>query len=114
MVLTFLLVSLENSQYLLFSKFLLHIYIIVIVLFRSLTDVFKHFEKGNEFFCFAGQSNQAVTGIYNLYRASQIMFPGEKILDNAKQFSVKFLREKQAANQLVDKWVITKDLPGEV
>ncbi|XP_044503416.1 (-)-kolavenyl diphosphate synthase TPS28, chloroplastic-like [Mangifera indica] len=77
-------------------------------------DVFKHFEKGNEFFCFAGQSNQAVTGIYNLYRASQIMFPGEKILDNAKQFSVKFLREKQAANQLVDKWVITKDLPGEV
>ncbi|KAJ0053559.1 hypothetical protein Pint_03312 [Pistacia integerrima] len=77
-------------------------------------DVFQHFEKGGEFFCFAGQSNQAVTGIYNLYRASQTLFPGEKILDNAKQFSAKFLREKQAANELLDKWIITKDLPGEV
>ncbi|KAG8389342.1 hypothetical protein BUALT_Bualt02G0219300 [Buddleja alternifolia] len=35
-------------------------------------DVFKHFEKGGEFFCFVGQSNQAVTGMYNLYRASQV------------------------------------------
>ncbi|KAL0391004.1 UNVERIFIED_CONTAM: Kolavenyl diphosphate synthase TPS5, chloroplastic [Sesamum calycinum] len=35
-------------------------------------DVFKHFENGGEFFCFVGQSDQAVTGIYNLYRASQV------------------------------------------
>ncbi|KAE9464024.1 hypothetical protein C3L33_04106, partial [Rhododendron williamsianum] len=33
-------------------------------------DVFGHFKKGGEFFCFAGQSTQAVTGMYNLYRAS--------------------------------------------
>ncbi|XP_034915015.1 LOW QUALITY PROTEIN: ent-copalyl diphosphate synthase 1-like [Populus alba] len=77
-------------------------------------DVFKHFEKGGEFFCFAGQSTAAVTGMLNLYRASQLLFPGEKILEKAKEFSFKFLREKQAANELLDKWLITKDLPGEV
>ncbi|KAK9939818.1 hypothetical protein M0R45_016503 [Rubus argutus] len=76
--------------------------------------VFEHFKKGTEFFCFSGQSNQAVTGIYNLYRASQVSFPGEKVLEDAKEFSFKFLREKQACNELQDKWIITKDLPGEV
>ncbi|XVF32570.1 hypothetical protein REPUB_Repub17cG0093600 [Reevesia pubescens] len=77
-------------------------------------DVFRHFEKGGEFFCFVGQSNQAVTGIFNLFRASQVVFPGDKILEDAKRFSSKFLREKQAADELLDKWIITKDLPGEV
>ncbi|KAJ7972786.1 Copalyl diphosphate synthase [Quillaja saponaria] len=78
-------------------------------------NVFRHFQKGNgEFFCFAGQSNQAVTGMYNLFRATQLKFPGEKILENAKQFSSKFLTEKRATNGLFDKWIITKDLPGEV
>ncbi|KAB1203283.1 hypothetical protein CJ030_MR8G019421 [Morella rubra] len=77
-------------------------------------DVFQHFEKGGEFFCFAGQSTQAVTGMFNLYRASQVLFPGEKILEDAKQFSSNFLREKQASNELFDKWIIMKDLPSEV
>nr|WQY96424.1 ent-copalyl diphosphate synthase [Stellera chamaejasme] len=77
-------------------------------------DVFRHFEKGGEFFCFAMQSNQAVTGIFNLFRASQAAFPGEDILLRAKHFSAKFLTQKQAAGQLLDKWIITKDLPGEV
>lgn len=88
-------------------------------LYNSLTvkfssDAFRHFESGREFFCFAGQSNQAITGIYNLNRASQVSFPGEKILEDAKTFSYRFLREKQASKQLLDKWIITKDLPGEV
>ncbi|XP_058008087.1 ent-copalyl diphosphate synthase 1-like [Hevea brasiliensis] len=78
------------------------------------SDVFKHFKKGDTFFCFAGQSSQAVTGMFNLYRASQVLFPGEKILEEAKEFSSSFLKEKQAANGVVDKWIITKDLPGEV
>ncbi|MBA0715250.1 hypothetical protein Golax_014159, partial [Gossypium laxum] len=75
-------------------------------------DVFRHFEKGGEFFCFVGQSNQAITGIFNLYRASQVLFPGEKILEDAKRFSSTFLTQKQAADELLDKWIITKDLPG--
>ncbi|TQD99301.1 hypothetical protein C1H46_015090 [Malus baccata] len=77
-------------------------------------DVFKHFKKGNKFICFPGQSTQAVTGMYNLFRASQVLFPGETILEEAKDFSTKFLREKEASNELLDKWVIAKDLPGEV
>ncbi|KAG9456441.1 hypothetical protein H6P81_000949 [Aristolochia fimbriata] len=77
-------------------------------------DAFRNFEKGGEFFCFSGQSNQAVTGLFNLYRASQVSFPGEKILEDARNFSYKFLREKQASGQLLDKWIIAKDLPGEV
>ncbi|XP_021680569.2 ent-copalyl diphosphate synthase 1-like [Hevea brasiliensis] len=77
-------------------------------------DVFKHFKKGDTFFCFTGQSTQAVTGMFNLYRASQVLFPGEKILEEAKEFSSSFLKEKQAANEVLDKWIITKDLPGEV
>nr|XP_009766529.1 PREDICTED: copal-8-ol diphosphate hydratase, chloroplastic-like isoform X3 [Nicotiana sylvestris] len=77
-------------------------------------DVFKNFESRGEFFCFVGQSNQAVTGMYNLFRASQLMFPGEKILADANKFSSYFLQEKRAQNQLLDKWIITKDLPGEV
>ncbi|XP_012473916.1 ent-copalyl diphosphate synthase 1 isoform X1 [Gossypium raimondii] len=77
-------------------------------------DVFRHFEKGGEFFCFVGQSNQAVTGIFNLYRASQLRFPGDQILEDANRFSSDFLREKQASNQLLDKWIISKDLSGEV
>ncbi|KAK7285344.1 hypothetical protein RJT34_20113 [Clitoria ternatea] len=81
---------------------------------RASHNVFKHFEKNGEFFCFAGQSNQAVTGMFNLFRASQLLFQGEKILEDAKNFSAKFLSEKRAANQLLDKWIITKDLPGEV
>nr|AGF69544.1 ent-copalyl diphosphate synthase [Salvia miltiorrhiza] len=77
-------------------------------------DVFKHFESGGEFFCFKGQSTQAVTGMYNLYRAAQLIFPGENILEDAATFSAKFLQQKRANNELLDKWIITKDLPGEV
>ena len=82
--------------------------------YLAVAGVFRHFEKDGEFFCFAGQSTQAVTGMYNLNRASQVAFPGEEILDRARSFSYLFLREKQAADQVVDKWIITKDLPGEV
>ncbi|KAF8019881.1 hypothetical protein BT93_G0541 [Corymbia citriodora subsp. variegata] len=77
-------------------------------------DVFKQFKRGNEFSTFMGQSTEAVTGMFNLYRASELIFPGEKILEDAKKYAVKFLRWKQEANELVDKWIMTKDLPGEV
>ncbi|KAI4349509.1 hypothetical protein L6164_010091 [Bauhinia variegata] len=78
------------------------------------SSVFHHFEKNGEFFCFAGQSSQAVTGMFNLYRASQVLLPGENILDDAKRFAADFLTKKRSANQLLDKWIVTKDLPGEV
>jgi len=37
-----------------------------------------------------------------------------KIFEDTKLFSAKFLRDKQAENQHLDKWIIMKDLPGEV
>ncbi|XP_048128975.1 ent-copalyl diphosphate synthase, chloroplastic [Rhodamnia argentea] len=77
-------------------------------------DVFEQFKRGNEFSSFEGQSTEAVTGMFNLYRASQLIFPGEKILEDANRHAAEFLRRKQEANELVDKWIITKDLPGEV
>ncbi|XP_043720849.1 ent-copalyl diphosphate synthase 1-like [Telopea speciosissima] len=75
---------------------------------------FGHFKEGDEFFVNYGQLSQSITAMSNLYRASQVLFPGEKILEEAKAYSSKFLRIKQASGQLVDKWIITKDLPGEV
>jgi hypothetical protein len=76
--------------------------------------VFKNFEKDGEFFCFVGQSTQAVTGMYNLNKASQIGFQGEDILDRARIFSYEFLRQREAQGMLHDKWIIAKDLAGEV
>ncbi|XP_071688605.1 ent-copalyl diphosphate synthase, chloroplastic-like [Rutidosis leptorrhynchoides] len=77
-------------------------------------DVFLHFKKDGQFGCYPGQSTETVTVMLNLLRASQLLFPGENILNDAKTFSRKFLTEKQSANQLLDRWLITKDLPGEV
>ncbi|KAK1284271.1 hypothetical protein QJS10_CPB21g01599 [Acorus calamus] len=77
-------------------------------------NVFQYFQKDGKFFCLPGEMNESVTHMYNLYRASQIAFPGEKILHEAKMFTSKFLRDKQASNEFFDKWIITKDLCGEV
>jgi ent-copalyl diphosphate synthase len=76
--------------------------------------VFEHFEKDGEFFAFVGQSTQAVTGMYNLNRASQVSFPGEDVLERAGRYSREFLRGRQARGSICDKWIIAKDLPGEV
>nr|QTW97445.1 CPS4 [Artemisia annua] len=77
-------------------------------------DVFRHFVNDREFVCYPGQSRETVTVMLNLYRASQMIFPGEKILNDAKSFSHTFLTEKQSTNELLDRWIITKDLGGEV
>lgn len=63
-------------------------------------DVFQHFKKEGQFVCFPGQSTETVTVMFSLYRASQALFPGEKILNEAKNFSHKFLAEKRSAKIL--------------
>lgn len=77
-------------------------------------DAFWHFKVGDAFCCFPRQSSESVTAIFGLFRASQLHFPGEEVLDETKDFSYGFLREREANNALVDKWVLLKDLPGEV
>nr|BAI53108.1 Terpinolene [Chamaecyparis obtusa] len=47
-----------------------------------------------QFLCSTAQSEEEkIKSVVNLYRASYIAFPGEKILDEAKQFSTTYLRE---------------------
>ncbi|KAL1559678.1 Gly-Xaa carboxypeptidase [Salvia divinorum] len=77
-------------------------------------DVFKQFEEGGQFCSIPGQMTHAITGMYNLYRASQLMFPQEHILADARNFTANLLHQKRVTNSIVDKWIITKDLPGEV
>nr|UNZ93479.1 isokolavenyl diphosphate synthase [Scutellaria baicalensis] len=77
-------------------------------------DVFKQFERCGEFFSFFGQSSDAVLGMFNLYRASQILFPGEDKLADARKYAANYLQKRRLNNRIVDKWIINKDLPGEV
>ncbi|TVU29579.1 hypothetical protein EJB05_21153, partial [Eragrostis curvula] len=82
--------------------------------YRVSPGVFKNFERDGEFVCYPGQSNQSVTATHNLYRAAQVAFPGEDELQRANTYSRAFLKERRASGKLKDKWVIAKDLPGEV
>ncbi|MCD7469411.1 hypothetical protein HAX54_008456 [Datura stramonium] len=58
--------------------------------------------------------DKSPTAMYNLYRCSQVSFPGEKILDDAKKFTYNFLQHCLSNNQSLDKWLIAKDIPGEI
>jgi hypothetical protein len=78
------------------------------------TDYYRQFYKDGEFFCMAGQTSQAVTGIFNFYRASQTLFPGETLLEKGRSFAKIFLENKRAKGECYDKWILTKDLDGEV
>ncbi|KAF5751276.1 copal-8-ol diphosphate hydratase chloroplastic-like isoform X3 [Tripterygium wilfordii] len=68
-------------------------------------DVFRHSKEGEEFICYSGQWNEGI---------SVMLFPGERILEDAKKFSSKLLRGKREANRFLDKWILTKDLAGEI
>ncbi|MCD9559421.1 Copal-8-ol diphosphate hydratase, chloroplastic [Datura stramonium] len=77
-------------------------------------DVLNEFKYGDEFFCLRGELNKSPTAMFNLYRCSQALFPGEKILEEAKNFTYNFLQQCLANNQSSDKWVIAKDIPAEI
>ncbi|XBI56219.1 hypothetical protein VPH35_037856 [Triticum aestivum] len=81
-------------------------------------SVFKHFEQDDKFFCFSMETetnHASVTPMYNTYRASQLMFPGDDdVLARAGCYCRAFLKQRHASNKLYDKWIITKDLLGEV
>nr|B8PQ84.1 RecName: Full=Copalyl diphosphate synthase CPS1, chloroplastic; Short=Copalyl diphosphate synthase 1; Short=SmCPS; Short=SmCPS1; Flags: Precursor [Salvia miltiorrhiza]ABV57835.1 copalyl diphosphate synthase [Salvia miltiorrhiza] len=78
-------------------------------------NVLRNFkQKDGKFSCYGGQMIESPSPIYNLYRASQLRFPGEEILEDAKRFAYDFLKEKLANNQILDKWVISKHLPDEI
>ena len=109
----------QSHMYCTYSTLYMHTLSNVTILSRKKNNcfyagVFENFEKDGEFFAFVGQSTQAVTGMYNLNRASQVSFHGEDVLERAGRFSYRFLREREAEGTISDKWIIAKDLPGEV
>nr|UVC58041.1 CPS11 protein [Isodon rubescens] len=77
-------------------------------------NVISKFKEGEKFCCHSGEVSESTTPMYALYRASQIRFPGEEILEEAYNFSYNFLRDWLAGDKLLDKWIITKDLPNEI
>ncbi|EPS72141.1 copalyl diphosphate synthase, partial [Genlisea aurea] len=77
-------------------------------------DPLMNFKNGEEFNCYVGQGFESPSPIFNLYRASQVMFPGETVLEQAREFSYGFLKRRLETNQLLDKWLISKHLPNEI
>ncbi|XP_020548867.1 copal-8-ol diphosphate hydratase, chloroplastic-like [Sesamum indicum] len=82
--------------------------------FNVSPDVLKRFKKDDGFSCFYGQTFESLSPIFNLYRSSQVLFPGEKILEEAIAFCKKFIHEKITSNQLLDKWLISPRFADEV
>ncbi|KAI4326509.1 hypothetical protein MLD38_031818 [Melastoma candidum] len=77
-------------------------------------EVFEKFKSDDKFFTFAGETTDSVTPMHNLFRASQLRFPGETILETASHYASEFLTGKREANDWLDKWVIAEGLPSEV
>eukprot|EP01018_Ginkgo_biloba_P027642 Gb_00720 [translate_table: standard] len=79
------------------------------------SDVLKNFRDENgEFFCFVGETQKGLTDMLNLYRCSQVAFPGETMMEEAKVFTSNYLRNAIESNNAFDKWSVKKNLPGEV
>ncbi|PIN12315.1 Copal-8-ol diphosphate hydratase [Handroanthus impetiginosus] len=70
-------------------------------------DALSNFKKDNEFTFSPSQ-------IFNLYRASEVQFPGEIILEEAREFSYNVLQERLEKSQLLDNCLISKHLPNEI
>ncbi|KAJ3692495.1 hypothetical protein LUZ60_012845 [Juncus effusus] len=79
------------------------------------SDVLEYFkdDDGN-LICFPGQTHRGVSDMYNLYRYTQVGFPGEKILKDAKIFVLDYLHNCVKNNDLNDKWSLKKSLDKEV
>ncbi|KAJ7553188.1 hypothetical protein O6H91_06G087400 [Diphasiastrum complanatum] len=74
----------------------------------------EHFKLDGKFFCFAGESRHGMTEMLNLYRASQLRFPGETILDDSHDYTKTYLANALQNRNAFDKWALKKDLEGEV
>ncbi|KAG6505051.1 hypothetical protein ZIOFF_037399 [Zingiber officinale] len=79
------------------------------------SDLIEFFrdDDGN-FICFPGQTHRGVSDMYNLYRFSQVAFPGEKILKEAESFVETYLKDCVKNNNVDDKWSCKKALGKEV
>eukprot|EP00253_Pinus_taeda_P006279 PITA_06279 len=77
--------------------------------------VFENFRNSNgHFFCSSAHFNKDVAGMLNLYRASQLAFPGENILDETKSFSSKYLKEALGKSETFSAWNKKQNLREEI
>nr|Q4QSN4.1 RecName: Full=(E)-gamma-bisabolene synthase; Short=PmeTPS3 [Pseudotsuga menziesii]AAX07266.1 (E)-gamma-bisabolene synthase [Pseudotsuga menziesii] len=77
--------------------------------------VFKKFKDADgEFLSSIGQFNKDVASMLNLYRACELAFPGENILDEAKGFTAKYLREALEKTETFSSWNIKRNLSQEI
>eukprot|EP00253_Pinus_taeda_P007639 PITA_07639 len=77
--------------------------------------VFENFKNSNgHFFCSSAHFNKDVAGMLNLYRASQLAFPGENILDETKSFSSKYLKEALGKTETFSAWNNKQNLREEI
>nr|QXT24222.1 ladba-7,13E-dienyl diphosphate synthase [Isodon lophanthoides var. gerardianus] len=77
-------------------------------------NVLRIFKEGDIFCCHSGEVTRSTSPTYALYRASQVRFPGEEILEEAYNFSRNFLQDWLASDRLLDKWIVSKDFPNEI
>ncbi|KAH9310979.1 hypothetical protein KI387_026014 [Taxus chinensis] len=77
-------------------------------------DVFLSYLKDGDFLPSVEKSDQAVSAMLNLYKASQVMFPGERILEEAKSFSRDYLAKSEAKSIMHDKNIVLKNLEEEI
>jgi hypothetical protein len=62
--------------------------------FTFMSDVFEHFkDQMGRIACSANQTERQISSILNLFRASLIAFPGEKVMEEAEIFSAAYLKE---------------------
>nr|UKI61039.1 bifunctional levopimaradiene synthase [Oncidium hybrid cultivar] len=78
-------------------------------------DVLEYFKDDDgSFVCMMGETHKGISDFFNLYRFSQIAFPGEKTLKQAKIFTEQHLMNSIKKNQVYDKWAIKKALHREI
>ncbi|XP_068669045.1 bifunctional abietadiene synthase, chloroplastic-like [Aristolochia californica] len=72
-------------------------------------DVLNNFgEKDGKVFCFVGQTHPGLSDMFNMYRFSQVRFPGETIMKEAQAFAEGYLKSCLKQKHLHDKWSLKK------
>lgn len=77
--------------------------------------VFKNFKEGNgNFLGSEGQFNNEIASMVSLYQASELGFPGENIIVEAKGFATQYLRQALTRNETLSAWNRKRNLSREI
>eukprot|EP01018_Ginkgo_biloba_P004092 Gb_24809 [translate_table: standard] len=87
----------------------LHRYNVSPAIFAVVFENFK--DESGQFVCPPGQANREITSMLSLYRASELAFPGENVMDEARIFTTKYLR---GALTSISDWNNNRNLGQEI